>query len=71
MFLNFGIIMYKPEFVRNNDQVNGNCPTHVKTHKLVQVCKQIVTRLFTSCQQVVLALFQFVVTSLEQVVDNL
>ena len=29
--------------------------THVKTHKL-QVCKQVVTSLFTSCQQVVFAL---------------
>ena len=28
----------------------------VKTHKLLQVCKQIVTNLFTSCQQVVFAL---------------
>jgi hypothetical protein len=31
-------------------------PTHVKTHKLLQVCKQVVTNLFTSCQQVVFAL---------------
>ena len=31
--------------------------TRVKTHKLVQVCKQVVTSLFTSCQQVVFALF--------------
>jgi hypothetical protein len=31
-------------------------PTHVKTHKLLQVCKQVVTNLFTSCQQVVVAL---------------
>ena len=30
--------------------------THVKTHKLLQVCKQVVTNLFTSCQQVVFAL---------------
>ena len=30
--------------------------TRVKTHKLVQVCKQVVTSLFTSCQQVVFAL---------------
>jgi hypothetical protein len=29
---------------------------HVKTHKLLQVCKQVVTNLFTSCQQVVFAL---------------
>jgi hypothetical protein len=30
--------------------------THVKTHKLLQDCKQVVTNLFTSCQQVVFAL---------------
>ena len=24
-------------------------PTHVKTHKLLQTCKQVVTSLFTSC----------------------
>ena len=30
-------------------------PTRVKTHKLLQVCKQVVTSLFTSCQQVVFA----------------
>ena len=30
--------------------------THVKTHKLLQVCKQVVRNLFTSCQQVVFAL---------------
>jgi hypothetical protein len=30
--------------------------THVKTRKLLQVCKQVVTNLFTSCQQVVFAL---------------
>ena len=29
--------------------------TRVKTHKLLQVCKQVVTSLFTSCQQVVFA----------------
>jgi hypothetical protein len=29
---------------------------YVKTHKLLQVCKQVVTNLFTSCQQVVFAL---------------
>ena len=33
----------------------GVCP-HVKTHKLLQVCKQVVTNMFTSYQQVVLAL---------------
>ena len=31
--------------------------TRVKTHKLLQVCKQVVTSLFTRCQQVVFALF--------------
>jgi hypothetical protein len=31
-------------------------PAHVKTNKLLQVCKQVVTNLFTSCQQVVFAL---------------
>ena len=30
--------------------------TRVKTHKLLQVCKQVVTSLFTSCQQVVFTL---------------
>ena len=30
--------------------------THVKTHKLLQVCKQVVTNLFTNCRQVVFAL---------------
>ena len=30
--------------------------TRVKTHKLLQVCKQVLTSLFTSCQQVVFAL---------------
>ena len=30
--------------------------TRVKTHKLLQVCKQVVTSLFTSCQQVLFAL---------------
>ena len=32
--------------------------TRVKTHKLLRVCKQVVTSLFTSCQQVVFALLQ-------------
>jgi hypothetical protein len=30
--------------------------THVKTHKLLQVCKQVIRNLFTSCRQVVFAL---------------
>ena len=38
--------------------------THVKTHKLLHVCKQVVTNLFTNCRQVV-------VKSLEQAVNNL
>ncbi len=38
--------------------VSGLSPmaTRVKTHKLLLVCKQVVTNLFTSCQQVVFAL---------------
>ena len=28
---------------------NGIAVTRVKTHKLLQVCKQVVTSLFTSC----------------------
>jgi hypothetical protein len=32
------------------------CHTHVKTHKLLQVCKQVLTNLFTSCRQVVFTL---------------
>ena len=45
---------------------------HVKTHKLLQVCKQVVPNLFTSCQQVVFALFSTnYVTSSQQVVPNL
>jgi hypothetical protein len=38
------------------EQAQGTICTHVKTHKLLQVCKQVVTNLFTSCQQVVFAL---------------
>ncbi len=34
----------------------GITTTRVKTHKLLHVCKQFVTNLFTSCQQVVFAL---------------
>jgi flagellar biosynthesis component FlhA len=41
-------------------RLDNNCEqavrTHVKTHKLLQVCKQVVTNLFTSCRQVVFAL---------------
>jgi hypothetical protein len=36
-------------------KANRSC-THVKTHKLLQVCKQVVTNLFTCCGQVVFAL---------------
>ena len=43
--------------------------TQVKTHKLLQVCKQVVTNLFTSCQQVVFALL--VPRLLEQVWNKL
>jgi hypothetical protein len=47
-------------------------PTHAQTHKLLQVCKQVVTNLFTSCRQVVFALLvPIVVISLEQAVNNL
>ena len=41
-------------FTESRAQVTSS--THVKTHKLYQVCKQVVTSLFTSCQQVVFAL---------------
>jgi hypothetical protein len=32
------------------------CTTHVKTHKSLQVCKQVVLNVFTNCRQVVFAL---------------
>ena len=50
--------------------VNG--PLH-NAQKVVTVCKQVVTNLFTSCQQIVFALLVplVVVTSLEQAVNNL
>jgi hypothetical protein len=60
------LVNFRPEKV-----VRG---AHVKTHKLLQVCKQVVTSLFTSCRQVVFALLvphAVVVTSLEQAVNNL
>jgi hypothetical protein len=34
----------------------GKQYTHLKTHKLLQVCKHVVTNMFTSCRQVVFAL---------------
>jgi hypothetical protein len=43
--------------------------THVKTHRLLQVSKQVVTNLFTS--RVRNACSPVVVTSLEQAVNNL
>ena len=43
--------------------------THVKTHKLLQTCKQVVTTLFTSCSQDVFALL--VPNLLEQVWNKL
>ena len=43
--------------------------THVKTHKLLQTCKQVVTSLFTSCSQDVFALL--VPNLLEQVWNKL
>ena len=51
-------------------KLNNSLPryiTRVKTHNLLQVCKQVVTSLFTSCQQVVFALL---VPSLLQVCCN-
>ena len=47
---------------------NANWLTRVKTHKLLLVCKQVVTNLFTSCSH---CLFLVVVTSLKQAVNNL
>ena len=46
-----------------------NSNTHVKTHKLLQTCKQVVTSLFTSCSQDVFALL--VPNLLEQVWNKL
>ena len=43
-------------FLRRLFACAEHCCTRVKTHKLLQVCKQVVTRLFTSCQQVMFAL---------------
>ena len=45
------------------------CPSRVKTHKLLQVCKQVVTNLFPSCVRTVCS--HVVATSLEQAVNNL
>ena len=39
----------------HDDSGRQSVCTRVKTHKLLQVCKQVVTSLFTSCQQVVFA----------------
>ena len=44
------------EFLCSLRVARTNSPSRVKTHKLLQVCKQVVTNLFTSCQQVVFAL---------------
>jgi hypothetical protein len=41
------------------------CTTHVKTHKLLQICSQAVDKLSSHC------LFPVVVTSLKQAVNNL
>jgi hypothetical protein len=49
------------------------CACHLcdNTRKNAQVCKQVVTNMFTNCRQVVFALFvPVVVTSLEQAVNN-
>jgi hypothetical protein len=43
------VYMYASLFIWNR-------VTHVKTHKFLQVCKQVVTNLFTSYRQVVFAL---------------
>ncbi len=34
----------------------AQCMCATPTHKLLQLCKQVVTNLFTSCQQIVFAL---------------
>jgi hypothetical protein len=45
---------------------------HVKTHKLLQVCKQVVTNLSQAVDKLYShCLFPVVVTSLEQAVNNL
>ena len=49
-------------------QIN-NSATHVKTHMLLQTCKQVVTSLLTSCCQDVFALL--VLNLLEQVWNKL
>jgi hypothetical protein len=41
--------------LQSSSYTHASC-THVKTHKLLQVCKQVVTNLFSSCRQVVFAL---------------
>ena len=52
-----------------HDGVGKTSGTHVKTHKLLQTCKQVVTSLFTSCSQDVFALL--VPNLLEQVWNKL
>jgi hypothetical protein len=51
-----GLFMDGNKSSRNiQKDVNKTRPSHVKTHKLLHICKQVVTTLFTSCQQVVFA----------------
>ena len=52
----FGLVLSKNLFYGDDSLVRVVFATRVKTHKLLQVCKQVVTSLFTSCQQVVFAL---------------
>ena len=52
---NCALIFSLPD-IADVESVSTASSTHVKTHKLLQVCKQVVTSLFTSCQQVVFAL---------------
>jgi hypothetical protein len=61
-FLNKGLLVYTVSYntwlahAGLDERTQDVYSTHVKTHKLLQVCKQVVTNLFTSCQQVVFAL---------------
>ena len=54
---------------KDGGHVDRKSSTHVKTHKLLQTCKQVVTSLFTSCSQDVFALL--VPNLLEQVWNKL
>ncbi len=51
------ISIWKHIYRMNDSEVNyDNAAARVKTHKLLKVCRQVVTNLFTNCQQVVFAL---------------